>query len=585
MASWKYRRPQKDLADIGKEILEGSTICPEMVLADVAPGAGKSFLVPIWFAALKAAGVVDRVCWVVPRVSLIEQAAVAFLDERLREELGHTYEIRGVTNQDQKPVRGEAIGFAVTYQGLLWDSQISQHEMRRHKYLLVLDEPHHCSTSRREQESSAWTRAIQPLYDLATTRLLMSGTFRRHDDELVAFVPYVEKEGGFDIDFRDTPERRVIRYSISDSRKEKAIVGIDFVQIDARAEWLSGEGKTLKTETLGSNKQALYVALQTGYATALLAGCIEHWKNYRHKNTRSKVLVVCSNVPQARKMHTYLTHELDVSAKIAVSEDSQDAQNNIKAFRKGGCHVLVTVAMAYEGLDVPEATHLACLTHVRSVPWLIQMFARLFRIDASCGLPYEEQSGYAWVPDDDYMTEARNEIPNPQNFIPSITPGPDDPKEPKEGPNWPKAPLVVPLGSSISGYRASRMAGESLSSEQTSQVHTFRDRHPFLSTATEMQIWGMIQDPDKKPSFPQPVPSGPALTMNEKEVQQRKRIRNYTNSWERKMGKEFGWLNRLILKRGWMPRGEMSSVELHKLWLYIQKTWPFPLGGEQREAS
>ena len=39
--------------------------------------------------------------------------------------------------------------------------------------------------------------------------------------------------------------------------------------------------------------------------------------------------------------------------------------------------MLVTVAMAYEGLDAPEVAGVAALTHIRSRPWLEQMLARV----------------------------------------------------------------------------------------------------------------------------------------------------------------------------------------------------------------
>ncbi len=41
--------------------------------------------------------------------------------------------------------------------------------------------------------------------------------------------------------------------------------------------------------------------------------------------------------------------------------------------------ILVTVAMAYEGLDAPEVAVVAALTHIRSRPWLEQMLARATR--------------------------------------------------------------------------------------------------------------------------------------------------------------------------------------------------------------
>jgi hypothetical protein len=70
--------------------------------------------------------------------------------------------------------------------------------------------------------------------------------------------------------------------------------------------------------------------------------------------------------------------------------------------REGGARsvdALVTVAMAYEGLDVPAITHIAGLTHIRSKPWIEQMIARATRFDPGAGT-WEEQTAFVYVPDD-----------------------------------------------------------------------------------------------------------------------------------------------------------------------------------------
>ena len=53
--------------------------------------------------------------------------------------------------------------------------------------------------------------------------------------------------------------------------------------------------------------------------------------------------------------------------------------------------------MAYEGLDVKPVTHICCLTHIRSTPWIEQMLARAWR--ASPG----KTRSWAFIPDDPYM--------------------------------------------------------------------------------------------------------------------------------------------------------------------------------------
>ncbi len=70
------------------------------------------------------------------------------------------------------------------------------------------------------------------------------------------------------------------------------------------------------------------------------------------------------------------------------TSDTPGAHQAVAAFRlRSEPSILVTVAMAYEGLDVPEVAVVAALTHIRSRPWLEQMVARATRVDPNAG-PY-----------------------------------------------------------------------------------------------------------------------------------------------------------------------------------------------------
>lgn len=74
-----------------------------------------------------------------------------------------------------------------------------------------------------------------------------------------------------------------------------------------------------------------------------------------------------------------------------VTSSERDAHEPLAAFRLlPEPSILVTVAMAYEGLDAPEVAVVAALTHIRSRPWLEQMIAG--RREADCR---EETGGQA----------------------------------------------------------------------------------------------------------------------------------------------------------------------------------------------
>ncbi len=75
--------------------------------------------------------------------------------------------------------------------------------------------------------------------------------------------------------------------------------------------------------------------------------------------------------------------------------------------------MLVTVGMAYEGMDCPEITHVACLTHIRSRGWLEQMVARATRFDPLGGC-YERQRAVVYHPDDPMFRSFRTAIETEQ---------------------------------------------------------------------------------------------------------------------------------------------------------------------------
>ena len=99
--------------------------------------------------------------------------------------------------------------------------------------------------------------------------------------------------------------------------------------------------------------------------------------------------------------------------------------------------MLVTVGMAYEGMDAPEVSHIACLTQIRSVPWLEQMVARATRFDPFGG-DYEAQAAVVYHPDDplfrrfrraveaDQSGRARLPRPSPQEELPLESEPADD---------------------------------------------------------------------------------------------------------------------------------------------------------------
>jgi len=396
------RSHQEAFDDLCRQMAGGDTITE--IIAAVTPGGGKSLLPVIAAHRLIGAGRADRICWVTPRLSLGVQGERAFMAKDMRGLLGHSLEIRASTNEIN-PSRDKC-GFVTTYNAISEDkARLHVQEFQRHRYILVLDEPHHVV------EGGNWHRALQPIYDLAVLRVIMSGSFERSDDQRIAFLPYGPSFGSrTPVDLNDTDTRKVIRYSLEDALAAHAVVPMYFELTDGTAEWVDRKQQSRRIPSLADagndTSAALYTAVSSEYAQELLTNAVSHWTAHRAFNPRAKLLVVAASINHAKAYLSYL-RDMGVDAALATSDDSDKALVNIermKGHKKPAVDVLVTVAMAYEGLDVKAITHIACLTHIRARPWIEQMLARATRFDELAG-SWNDQAAHIFAPDDELFAE------------------------------------------------------------------------------------------------------------------------------------------------------------------------------------
>src|SRR3954470_2012732 len=182
LAARPLRTHQRQVFGLMAALAAGEATGITDVLAAVTPGGGKSLLPAIAGSHLIEAGIIERVCWVVPRDSLRLQAEEAFADPAWRTALGHALSLRAADNTPN-PSRGLA-GYITTYQGIAAAPDLHLREFRRHRTLLVIDEVHHLPSladinpetaaelaKTGEDEAGAWSRAILPLLECATVRL------------------------------------------------------------------------------------------------------------------------------------------------------------------------------------------------------------------------------------------------------------------------------------------------------------------------------------------------------------------------------------------------------------------------------
>ncbi|MDA0710911.1 MAG: DEAD/DEAH box helicase family protein [bacterium] len=558
----KLRKHQAEFLDVCTDIRLDRAITK--VIVSATPGGGKS-LIPVIAAAKLLPAVADKICWIVPRLALQEQGERAFMDPFFREQLGHKHQLRASANE-QNPGRG-CSGYVTTYQAVSQNPQLHAQEFTKNKYILVLDEPHHV------EAEGVWHLALRPLVERAAVSILMSGTFERSSGNRIAFMPYSESVAGAEPDLFDGPDTRVIEYSRADALRDRAIIPMHFQYVDGRARWIGRDGQEHEIESLAEAGReanaAIFTALHTDYAYQLLSSCIDHWRHYKTFNPRSKMLVVAPSIEKAKDYALKLI-EMGVSCEVATSDEGQKAEKAIKDFKRHDgerVDVLVTVAMAYEGLDVPAITHIACLTHIRSRPWIEQMVARACRVDSPAG-PYESLYGYVFCPDDPLLHYCINKIQEEQYPFLKMK---GQTEQVERAPSVPGVERMMALESEATRSRG-RDLGEmgGLDYEENQMYLNFMKENGIGGSPVQLkqQMTARIESGVTEEDLQE------TLTPREQEQYLRKQIEAYCRRYQSKKSLGHGFLNKEIVRQFQKSRREMTMVELVKAMAWLNRYYP-----------
>jgi len=411
------RKHQAELQRIAIDIRTGRSRATN-ILAHVTPGGGKSAFGMI-IAKELAEPLGYKICWVVPRDALRRQGELNFTEQK--QLFGHSSVIRATGNVTN-PSRGLG-GCIVTYQAVALNPELWEQEFRRHSYILILDECHHVPDKGDSNDDEAANfAALSPLVRLAKIRIFASGTLERHDGHKIAFIRYEPTTAAETPTLSQSDDWEVIRYSRKDALEEYAIVPLHFQVMDGRAQWFDEKGNARVVESIAASEakdQAaiLKTVLETKYAHDLIDRCLQSWIEHRQiAYPDAKMLVIAPTQEVARAYVKYLNKK-NVPALLAISEDTEQAQRNIDAFKhEETC--LVTVGMAYEGLDVPQITHVALLTNIRSRPWIEQAICRANRTENKGGKTH----GYIFLPDDLRMKRIMESVELEQAAVVSTVP-------------------------------------------------------------------------------------------------------------------------------------------------------------------
>jgi len=393
----KLRKHQSEMNQVIDGIISGSPRFKDIrkIILSVVAGGGKGS-VPVNAGKLLKAGLADSICCIVPRQSLQQQCEEVFMDDFFKKLFKVNLSIRASTN-DRNPCRGMH-GFVTTYQALGHDKHgYAVDAIKSRRYIVILDEFHHV------EKDSPWHEAVNKIIDAAQYVIMMSGTLSRANKKQIACMKY---KNGY-VELTGDNKTHVIRYSRTDAIQEQAILPISFHLHDGEFEWQEFTGARKQVSSFAQvqpkdRSSALYTALQTDFAEQLMDATLVHWLKYKQKKPRAKALFVTARIEDARRCMAYLEN-MGVPSLLATSHDSKACIENINRF-KGRAPVLVTIAVAYEGLDVPPVSHVCVLTRIRSAEWMEQCVSRATRVDKESG-QYRSQMAHIFAPKDPAFLE------------------------------------------------------------------------------------------------------------------------------------------------------------------------------------
>lgn len=415
------RKHQTQLQKIARQIASGKKRITD-ILVYVVPGGGKSAIASILAAELPG----YQIVWVVPRLTLRDQGARDFGNPELQILFGQSGELREADNQDQDNLTRGTRGYVTTYQSVVADTALHVREVGRQKTILILDETHHApEQARRDKKLAPFFDAVRALAAKAAIRVYASGTLTRHDGRRVAFIPHLRTDQVWEyVNFKPQANWAKISYTRATAIQEKAIHDITVQLFDGRVQYTvkrknreeqEVEFQSLKDVPAAEHSHALYAALRSPLAYQIIDAAIEHWRAHKQEYPAAKLLVIAPQINVAQEYHKYINGTYGLSARIATSDDGPEAQTAILHFKgvaSPETDVLVTVGMAYEGLDVRQITHVVLLTHIRSVPWLNQAISRANRVEPTG----KKKQGFVYCPADKPLVDALRLI----DYVPAV---------------------------------------------------------------------------------------------------------------------------------------------------------------------
>lgn len=250
--------------------------------------------------------------------------------------------------------------------------------------LVIFDEIHHAG------ETLVWGDAIREAFSGAVSRLLLSGTPFRTDNNSIPFVTY-----------EDGRSRADFSYGYGDGLRDDVCRPVLFPHYEGKIEWVSGFDvyQACFSDPLEERRanERLRMALSSSgpWLKTVLAEANETLSAVRHTHPDAGGLVVAMERSDARAIAKILEKISGEYPELVLS-DVPEASERIKQFARSSQRWIVAVRMVSEGVDIPRLRVGVYASNTLTEMYFRQVVGRFVR--SILGL--EEQSAHLYIPAD-----------------------------------------------------------------------------------------------------------------------------------------------------------------------------------------
>jgi superfamily II DNA or RNA helicase len=334
-------------------------------LAVACPGAGKTMFALVAAQKLIELGAARRIIVVVPTDHLRRQWADAASGFGIQ--LDYKFVNRATV------LARDYDGMVVTYAAVASEPALYRKLASEHA-LVILDEVHHGG------DEKAWGNALRTAFEVASRRLLLSGTPTRTDRAPVPFIHYDERgmfvaEGGHGYS-----------YDYGEAIQDHAVRPIEFLALDGSVRWREA-GQIRTADLAGTDDETLVNALNAAlnpdgeWILSVLKRADDELTRHRAEVPDAAGLVVAPGINHARLyalMLQGITHE---EPTLVVSEEA-GSSDRITAFGKKDATArwIVAVQMVSEGVDIPRLAVGVYASRIRTEMFFRQVVGRFVRM-------------------------------------------------------------------------------------------------------------------------------------------------------------------------------------------------------------